>query len=181
MLALFAQAAGNRNNNANEPPSEAFWVIIGITVAFVVIVFVLHILFLLTLSKTLSRCRPRNRTMEPGQVWLNLIPFFNIVWQFITVTRLAESLKHEFRYRGWSTRDNDFGQSLGIVACVLILLGSCFSLAGLICGIVYWTKIAEFNNQLATKESDYYEDDEDDYEDDDEDEDERKNRDWERR
>jgi hypothetical protein len=31
--------------------------------------------------------------MEPGMVWLNLIPVLSLVWQFITVIRVAESLE----------------------------------------------------------------------------------------
>jgi hypothetical protein len=179
MPALFAQAAGNRNNNAGPPPEEILF-IFAIIGGICLVLLIIQIFFLLTLSRALNHCRARNRTMEPGQVWLNLIPFFNIVWHFITVTRLADSLKREFRYRRWSTRGEDFGQTLGIVTFALPLLGGCFALAGLICGIIYWSKIADYSSQLAAKDSDdNYEDDEDDeYYEDDED---RKNRDWERR
>jgi hypothetical protein len=45
-----------------------------------IVALVIGILFLLTLHRALDRCSPRNRTMEPGMVWLNLIPLFSMVW-----------------------------------------------------------------------------------------------------
>jgi len=68
------------------------------TFSLIVIAFVIFliptILFLLTLQNTLKRVCKKNRMIEPGQVWLNLIPLFNIVWQFIMINRIADSLKN---------------------------------------------------------------------------------------
>ncbi len=125
------------------------------------VALVIQIFYLLTLSRALRRCRPRNRRMEPGQVWLNLIPCFNIVWIFITVTRLADSLRDEFDDRRLRA-DGDFGRTLGITYNVLNLLGAIpyigaiFSMAGLVCFIIYWVKIAGYSRQL-------FEDDEERY------------------
>ena len=33
--------------------------------------------------------------MRPGQVWLQLIPLFGQVWQFVVVTRIAGSIQKE--------------------------------------------------------------------------------------
>ena len=123
-------------------------------VVFVVVMFAVQILYLMMLSRTLSRCSPRNRTMEPGQVWLNLIPCFNFVWLFITVNRVAESLEEEF-YDRRLPREGDFGKGLGITYLCLNLagmipyLGVLFSIGALICWIMYWVKISGFSKQLA--------------------------------
>ena len=53
------------------------------------------ILFLLHQQNTLKNVQAHNRTMAPGQVWLQLIPLFGMVWQFIVVTRISESIKRE--------------------------------------------------------------------------------------
>jgi hypothetical protein len=91
--------------------------------------------------------------MEPGLVWLNLIPCFQLIWIFFTTTRLADSLRDEFddrRLRG----DRDFGRTLGITYPILMLvgfvpyLGAIFSLASLICWILYWVKIAGYSRTL---------------------------------
>src|SRR6476619_6032311 len=51
------------------------------------------IFFLITLQNTLKIIEPQNRKMQPGYVWLVLIPFFGIVWSFIMVKAIAESCK----------------------------------------------------------------------------------------
>jgi hypothetical protein len=155
MTTLFAQFQPNNNANAGPPPE--FWAIfIVILLVILAVGLVIAIFFLLTLSKALSRCRARNRTMEPGQVWLNLIPIFNIVWMFITVNRIAESLSNEFYDRGWDRGGEDYGKSIGTTYCIMNLLGwipycgSLFGLIGLVCFIIYWVKIAGFSRELAT-------------------------------
>jgi hypothetical protein len=168
MLALLAQAGGNNQNNDDfDIPPEMMGVFVAFVCGFLIVLLIVAIFFLLTLSKALSRCHPRNRTMEPGQVWLNLIPLFNIVWQFITVYRVADSLRNEFSDRGWHRRDEDYGRGLGTAYCVLNLvsaipyLGALFGLAGLICFIIYWVKIANYSSQLAAP-GDYDDDNRDD-------------------
>jgi hypothetical protein len=154
MLPLLAQ--GNNFNAANGNLPPGFLAVMLVVVGVVVLVaIVIAIFFLLTLSKALSRCSPDNRTMEPAMVWLNLIPCLNIVWQFVTVIRVSESLDNEFYARGYD-RGDDYGKNIGISYCVLNLmgwipyLGVVFSLAGLVCFILYWVKIAGFSKQLAS-------------------------------
>jgi len=171
MLTLFGQIQPKNNPNGGPPPEfwAMFFVILLIALA---VSLVIAIFFLLTLSKALHRCSPRNRTMEPGQVWLNLIPLFNIVWQFITVTRIAESLSNEFYDRGWDRGGEDYGKNVGMTYCIMNLLswipycGSLFGLVGLICFILYWVKIAGFSKQLATRGYDRDDDYDRDYDDD---------------
>ena len=125
------------------------------------------ICFLLTLQKALNRCHPDNRAMSPGQVWLNLIPCLNLVWSFLTVTRVADSLDREFRDRRLRT-EGDYGRGIGITACVLNLVGGIpyigvlFALGGLVCFIIYWVKIAGYSKQLADDEGYDRDDDYDD-------------------
>jgi hypothetical protein len=112
------------------------------------------ILYLLTLQNTLKKVKKKNRTIEPGQVWLNLIPLFNIVWQFIMINRIADSLKAEFSERNISIKEDRPGAQIGVAYCILNLcgfipvLGGLASLAGLVCWIVYWVKISNYKNQL---------------------------------
>jgi hypothetical protein len=177
MVPLLAQ----RNANGDD---AALGVVFALVCGFLLVGLVIAVFFLLTLQKALGRCRPRNRTMEPGMVWLNLLPLFNIVWQFITVSRIGESLENEFRDRGWHRRAENYGRSVGIASCVLGLLGwipflgGFLALAGLVCRIIYWVQIAGYSNRLASREYEEY-DDEDEDEDDDRDDD-RDDRPWDR-
>lgn len=108
------------------------------------------------------------RTMEPGQVWLNLIPCFCYVWNFITVLRVSESLRNEFEDRGDYRRGDDHGQALGITTCVLNVcqwipyLGSLVFLGAVVCFIIYWVKIGGYNRELAEAPS-FRDDDDRDY------------------
>lgn len=50
------------------------------------------IVYIAFLSGVLRKCSPASRTMEPGMVWLLLVPLLNVVWNFLVVTALARSL-----------------------------------------------------------------------------------------
>jgi hypothetical protein len=105
---------------------------------------VVSIMFLLSLSRCLKAIKPRNRTMEPGQVWLCLIPIFGTVWIIITILRISESLEAEYEDRGWS-EDGDFAKMTGILYIVLSFV---CGPVGLIFWIMYWMKIAGYTRAL---------------------------------
>lgn len=118
----------------------------------------IQFLFLLTLKKALEQCAPRNRTMEPGMVFLNLIPCFGAIWLFITVSRVSESLRAEYDDRGMDAY-GDYGQQMGISYASLALgslipyVGALLAIAALVCWILYWLKIAELGKGLREGES----------------------------
>ncbi len=58
------------------------------------------IFFIINLQNTLYAVEPQNRTMEPGKVWLVLVPFFNIIWVFIVVNAIANSAKAQLEQYG---------------------------------------------------------------------------------
>src|SRR5262245_53392229 len=99
MQALFAQAQKGPGGGGGPDAGVLMGILCFYGVLFAV-GLVVQILFLMTLSKCLHQVAPQNRRMEPGQVWLNLIPLFSIVWIFITVLRIAESLDNEYYDRG---------------------------------------------------------------------------------
>jgi len=109
------------------------------------ILLVPTIFYLLTLQKGLNRCSPESRAMNPGLVWLMLIPLFNMVWHFFIVLNMAKSLGAEFQKRGVA-EDPKPGQTLGLVMCIGNLI---CGPVGLVCWILYWVKIAGYSNKLA--------------------------------
>jgi hypothetical protein len=133
------------------------------------IALVITICYLMTLSTALSRVAPRNRLMEPGQVWLMLVPCVNFIWQFFIAIRVPDSLKNEFRDRG---RDDgsDYGKSIALTNAIIGLVGGgitnvmtrtggmeqiglaislLLTLVNLVLFIVFWVKIANYSSQLA--------------------------------
>jgi heme/copper-type cytochrome/quinol oxidase subunit 2 len=153
-----------------------------------VLVFALIIafFFLRTLSRALEHCHPDTRTMNPGQVWLNFIPCFNVVWQFVTVIRVGDSLKLEFADRRMD-EGGDYGKTLGLAWLILSMvggvvqnlpeviapndqnvaligmgLGGVMSITQLVLFVLYWVRIAGYSRQLADDEYQDRRDDDDD-------------------
>ena len=118
-------------------------------VFFCIIALAVAILYIMSLQKALQVISEENRKMPPGQVWLLLIPFFNIIWSFIVVTRLADSFHDEFARLNIYSSDPRPTYNIGIsystlsVCCFIQVLGGLASLAGFVCWIVYWVKVNE--------------------------------------
>jgi hypothetical protein len=112
------------------------------------------IFYLITLQRALERCAPESRTMPPGQVWLLLIPLFNVVWQFMVVNSIAASLRNEFARRRIPLAETEPGKNVGFVLCISTVAGIVplvNILAGpvsLVCWILYWVKIAGYSRML---------------------------------
>lgn len=143
--------------------------ILGFVCLFLGVLLVILVFYLLTLQKALSRVSPHNRLMEPGLVWLALVPCFNLIWQFFIAIRVPDSLRNEFRERG---RDDgsDYGKSLALtqavlglinivvgnvlgkipeIALVANLVAGVIGIVGLVIFIMFWVKIAGYSSQLA--------------------------------
>jgi len=112
------------------------------------------IFFLITLQKALSRCEPGSRTMTPGQVWLCLVPVFNLIWTVFVVNAISDSLYSEFTRRGM-VEEPQPGRSLGLafailgVISIVPILGFVTGIAALVCWILYWVKIAGYSEKIA--------------------------------
>lgn len=187
MHVLFAQAQkGPGAGGADAGFLMGIMCFYGVVIA---VVLVIQIFFLLSLSRCLQQVAPRNRRIEPGQVWLNLIPLFNIVWLILTILRTAESLQNEYEDRDLRG-DGDYGKTAGLVYYIGSLVCGPVGLVGF---IMYWMKIAGYTRELREAGGGYgdyddeYEDDRprkkkkrrDEYEDDDYDDDRRRShRDW---
>ena len=134
-------------------PQEIMIILVVVAIIFGISLIPM-IFFLLTLQNTLNAISFENRKMEPGLVWLSLIPLFGLVWQFIIVDRMAGSLQAEFAKRGVAIEEARPGNSIGLAYCILFccslipFLGYITSIAGLICWIIYWIKINDYKNRL---------------------------------
>jgi len=126
---------------------------IGLFFVIFAILILPMVFFLLTLQRALSKCSPANRTMSPGLVWLQIIPFFGLIWQFFVVFAVANSLDNEFAARRIQEESKP-GQSLGLAMCitrvctVIPFLGIFAAIASLVLWIIYWVKIAGFSRKL---------------------------------
>jgi MFS family permease len=119
---------------------------------FLVVSIVASVFFLLSLQRALQLCAPANRSMEPGEVWLCLIPLLNFVWIFLTITGVSGSLRQEFESR--NSPQDDYGRGIGLAYCILMvtsiipLIGVLTGLAGMVCWIIYWARISGYSRTL---------------------------------
>jgi hypothetical protein len=99
--------------------------------------------------------------MDPGMVWLLIVPIVAQVWMFFVVLNIAKSLGNEFRLRGIPTGDPEPGKMIGLAMSVCgaaaliprLLPSLAFVtipalLAHLVLLIFYWTKINGFSRML---------------------------------
>lgn len=111
------------------------------------------VLYLLNLQNLLKEVDPKNREVEPGNVWLMFIPLFNIIYPFILYPKIADSVKNEYAARNMPAQ-GDFGRGLGITMPILSLcgiipiLGGLAGLANIVLFIIFWVKMAGFKNEL---------------------------------
>ena len=120
----------------------------------VVLAVALVLSFLAALQRALRQVSPENRHMAPGQVWLNLIPVFNLVWCTVTVERVAESLRDEFRARQMHDPDDTYGRGRGLTLLALLASGVLFYPAfvtypvALVYAVLYWRQIERYAQRL---------------------------------
>lgn len=132
------------------PPGFEF---IGVFFIGLAIFLIPAILYLITVRNTLRAISPQNRFMEPGQVWISLIPVVNIVWQFMQVEKLANSINSELVRRGTPPSKKPT-YSISMAFCILSLcswitiISNLACLAAIVCWIIHWVKVNEFKNQF---------------------------------
>ena len=131
---------------------------------------VVYVFFMLEQQNILKAIQPENRLMRPGEVWLQFIPLYNLVWQFIVVIRISDSIQREFA--SWEN-DSIFGlpdvqvahiintrptYEIGMAYCILSccqiipFIGAFAGIAGVVCWIIYWVKLVEFRRRIQRRE-----------------------------
>jgi hypothetical protein len=154
---------------------------------FLLIILGIYIFFCVSMQRTMSAVRPKNRKIAPGLVWLHMmhlggaVPIIGIlfsviacVWDLIMVLKIAESLRKEYKSRGWRVGTENFGKTTGLVWTIGGLLGlpvgvvigflgdtidqDLMGIIGLaliavllvmfICFIIYWVQIHGYGTKL---------------------------------
>ena len=131
------------------------WHLMVLLFVFGIFFLIPAIFYILTLQKTLHQCGPVSRTMEPGMVWLLIIPFVNLVFHFFVVLAISKSVANEFARRGIPSYDPQPGQPVGLAMCIcgcctlVPFLGFAAALAHLVLWIIYWVKVADYSRRLS--------------------------------
>ncbi len=128
------------------------------------------LLYINTIHKTLDEIRDENRLIPSRSPMLLLVPILGSFMLFLVVIKLSQSLDLEFEERGMTADGKGFGQTVGLIMCaasllvtliiVIGLLGisivlfpliRIIGIAGLVCWIVHWNKVATYRKMLLAK------------------------------
>lgn len=159
-LALFAQ--NNPNAGGGGAALGGLACIFAFVFLFVGVFLIIRVFYLLACSRCFQQIAPHRRGMQPGLVWLCLIPLFGTVWEVVMMFKLAESLRAEYRARRMRG-DDDFGQT----AAIIFIIGFAVPIASLVGFIMHWVKVVGYTNELLSRPA--YDDEgyDDNYDDDD--------------
>lgn len=102
--------------------------IAGFIFFFLAIGLVIAILYLLNLQNTIKAASPENRKMPPANVWLLLIPLFNIYWMFVVVKRISETIAAEYQSKGQPLPNAKPTYNVGIAMAVLTVINTLISI-----------------------------------------------------
>lgn len=119
------------------------------------LLFIAFVALLAAVVRAVSRVHPENRRIEPAQVWLNLIPLFNLIWLPVTVDRVGESLRNELTERGLEKTRDGYGKSAGFTGLLLVWIGFFLPYLGLVLwafalvyAVVYWVLLNGYVRRL---------------------------------
>jgi len=109
---------------------------------FIGIFLAIYIPFVLTLRNTLLAIAPHNRRMEPNMTWLAIVPIVAIVFKFILVARMSESIELELKERNIPAESNPtWSIGMSWATC---------------CGIYYLLYACRMINKYVIARTDYY-------------------------
>lgn len=132
---------------------------------FLTIIITLAVFYLRSVQKLLNAISAEFRYMPASQVGLMLIPLFNIVFHFVMVFRIADSVRDQILKLGVPTGSSKPGLIMGISTMALYLAGVVLNTLGweltidflctigsLICWIIYWVQIERYRKLITTNQ-----------------------------
>jgi len=131
----------------------AAMVVVALVIALAVSAVVCYLFYI-----ALKRVPDEHRKMAPGLVWLLMIPFFNLIWNFFVLLRIPDSYKSSFDSVG-RTDVGDCGRGIGLAAAICVVcglipvVGGLAGLAALVLLIIFFVKIFGLRGQIPAEAS----------------------------
>jgi hypothetical protein len=150
MNSLLAQAVFVRSSAPSPGPPLAFFAFLACVVLFFFAIWV-GIVYMLYIS--LKAVPREHQRMPAGQVWLLLIPLFNLVWNFFVFQQIPESYQNYFYSRG-RTDVGDAGKGIGLAyaICAVCACVPCVNYAAgpasLVLLIIFLVKVMTYRGQV---------------------------------
>ena len=143
---------------------------IGVYLGFILVIlgifFIPYIFFIRTQYTTLQAIQPDNRLMNPAEVWLQLIPAVGLIWQFVVVDRIADSIQREYqshqdisflgigdgdlqeKIKERVTYTTGFNYCLLLVFSFIPVIGIFIGMAMLVLWITYWNQLIKHRDMI---------------------------------
>ena len=115
--------------------------------------FAIAIFIIVLISGALKKIPPQYREMEPGMVWLLLIPCVSVVWTFFVAIQVPKSFQNYFESQG-RTEFGDCGAKIGlwyaisVIASLLPYVGLVSAMASPVLLIILLVKIMSLKRAL---------------------------------
>jgi hypothetical protein len=112
------------------------------------------ITWMVVMNKAVDQVSHDFRRMEPGAVWLSLIPVFGFVWNFLVTNAVAEGIAKELHSRNIMPREAKPGYSIGLsgnillCCCLIPYAGVVIAIVGLVLMIIHTVRINEYNQVI---------------------------------
>lgn len=139
--------------NENEQAMVVFAAIGAFILVALVIGLAINAVVCWLVSSSLARIPAEHRKMEPGQVWLLMIPCWGIVWNFFVFQRVPESFQSYFASIGRQDV-GDCGKQIGLwyaicgVCSFVPLLNYIAGPAGLVLLILSLVKFHQLKSEI---------------------------------
>ena len=148
------------------------YIFIYTILVFLGIFLVPYVFFIYAQYSTLNAIDPANRKMNPFEVWFQLIPLFGLIWQFVVVGRIADSIREEYQSQKdisfLGIGDGDLQENInervtyttGYWYCVMLccsfipILGFFIGLGMLALLITYWRQLIRHRDNIRRNRSD---------------------------
>jgi len=127
-----------------------------IVVAFCLIGLVIMVFICWNLMECLKRVPVQYRKMDPGLVWLLLIPCFHLIWNFFVYLRLPASYQAYFAATGKGD-GSDCGRSIGLAYaicsafCIIPFINYVAGPAALILLIIFLVKVNGYKKLIGSE------------------------------
>ncbi len=97
-------------------------------ISILILIFILPFLYINTLQNTIKATKPKNRTIEPYEVWLYFIPILGLFFHFNHILKITTTLKNDFEDKKINHNNESlFGANAGLTYS-LISIGFFFYL-----------------------------------------------------
>ncbi|MDG2423234.1 MAG: DUF4328 domain-containing protein [Phycisphaerales bacterium] len=117
MFQILANTSGQAA--AESAVAVGFMAALGAAACYLAIVVGVLVVVIWLIYDAAKAADPKHRNMEPGLVWLLIIPIFNVFWNFRALPAVADSLAATLRDHGKD--EGDCGRFFGYIWSLLMI------------------------------------------------------------